>query len=86
LDAQDYDGRTALHIAASEGHTQLVVFLLQNIRHGPLPVDRCVDCVNVYAHIFSSFGHTAYDDAVNFGHKEPAKVIEAYLRKHALPF
>jgi hypothetical protein len=42
--------------------------------------------VNVWAHIFSSFGHTAYDDAVNFGHKEPAKVIEAYLRKHALPF
>lgn len=34
----------------------------------------------------SSFGHTAYDDAVNFGHKEAAKVIEAYLRKHALPF
>jgi glutaminase len=72
LDAQDYDGRTALHIAASEGHTKLAEFLLQNIRHGPLSVDR--------------FGHTAYDDSVNFGHQEVAKVIEAHLRKHNLPF
>lgn len=27
MDAKDYDGRTALHIAASEGHAKLVKFL-----------------------------------------------------------
>ena len=34
LDSQDYDGRTALHIAASEGHLDAVKYLLY---HGANP-------------------------------------------------
>lgn len=48
----DYDGRTALHLAATEGHPEIVDFLLM---HGadPAPMDR--------------WGRTPYDDAIISG-------------------
>lgn len=50
--ASDYDGRTALHLATSEGHLDCVQFLVEKCNVNVLAADR--------------WGHTALDDAVRF--------------------
>ena len=60
LDEADYDGRTCIHLAASEGKVDVVNFLIAkkiNIN----PVDR--------------WGKTPYDDAKRHGHKQIAQIL-----------
>jgi glutaminase len=64
LNASDYDGRSPLHLAASEGHAHVVRWLL---RHGasPAALDR--------------WGGNALDDADRHGHTEVASLLRAAL-------
>ena len=40
----NYDGRTALHLAAAEGHASCVKFLVESCKLNPLAKDRLVQC------------------------------------------
>ena len=57
----DYDGRTPLHIASSEGHLPALRYLLS---HGA-PV-----------HSRDRYGHCALDDALRFNHHEAIKLLK----------
>ncbi|XP_060565790.1 glutaminase kidney isoform, mitochondrial-like [Ruditapes philippinarum] len=61
----DYDGRTALHLGAAEGHESIVRFLLE----------KC----GVNAHLKDRWDFTAYDDAKRFKHEDIAKLLKEYM-------
>ena len=52
---EDYDGRTPLHVAASEGHVDVVRHLLQN---------------GALVHKRDRYGCNPLDDAVRFNHHD----------------
>uniref|UniRef100_A0A0K0E4B9 glutaminase n=1 Tax=Strongyloides stercoralis TaxID=6248 RepID=A0A0K0E4B9_STRER len=69
LNMSDYDGRTALHLAACEGHPNLVKFLLIVGKVNHAPKDR--------------WGRIPYDEAKAFGHEDCAKIIYSFnFKKH----
>ena len=61
LGLPDYEGRTAMHIAAGEGHINCVHFLMIKARVDHLPKDR--------------WGRTPIDDARHQGHEDVVKLI-----------
>ena len=61
LDDSDYDGRTCLHLACSEGHIDIVKFLMDNGIMNVNPVDR--------------WGNTPYDDALRGENKELIELL-----------
>ena len=61
LDSSDYDGRTALHLAASEDQLETVRYLLSK---------------NVNINIKDRWGNTALQDAIRNGCNEIMKIIE----------
>ena len=67
MDSTDYDGRTALHVAAAEGHFEIVKFLLELGRVNPEPQDR--------------WGFTPYQEAVRFGHTTVSDYMKTFLEQ-----
>ena len=62
IDSGDYDARTAIHLAASEGRTDVVSLLLGELKAAPSPRDR--------------WGNTPLDDANRSGHKQVAERLK----------
>nr|XP_057907294.1 glutaminase kidney isoform, mitochondrial-like isoform X1 [Doryrhamphus excisus] len=68
MEQRDYDSRTALHVAASEGHVEAVIFLTEECKVNPYIKDR--------------WGNTALDDARQFGHQVIVTILQQYQHVH----
>ncbi|KAM9486337.1 glutaminase kidney isoform, mitochondrial-like isoform 3-T3 [Clarias gariepinus] len=68
MEQRDYDSRTALHVAAAEGHVDVVRFLLEACKVNPVPRDR--------------WGNTPLDEATHFGHHEVVTLLQDFHNKY----
>ncbi|XP_034441036.1 glutaminase 2b [Hippoglossus hippoglossus] len=67
MDLKDYDSRTALHVAAAEGHIDAVMFLTETCKVNPFVKDR--------------WGNLPVDDAMQFGHDDAVKLLKDYQQR-----
>ncbi|XP_041095221.1 glutaminase liver isoform, mitochondrial-like [Polyodon spathula] len=70
MEQKDYDSRTALHVASSEGHVEVVRFLVEECKVNPFMKDR--------------WDNSPLDNAVQFGHQEVVKILQEYQTSFVL--
>eukprot|EP00095_Tigriopus_kingsejongensis_P012686 maker-scaffold22_size673200-snap-gene-4.21 protein:Tk12686 transcript:maker-scaffold22_size673200-snap-gene-4.21-mRNA-1 annotation:"hypothetical protein DAPPUDRAFT_320441" len=68
MNASNYDGRTALHLACAEGHLNCVQFLVETCKANPLLRDR--------------WGFTPVIEAKRFRHEKVVQYLLKYLEEH----
>jgi len=66
----DYDNRTALHLAASEGHHRVVKFIVEQIQN--LPMEERIEKLTPK----DRWQRTPLDDAHSGGHKKVIQILE----------
>ncbi|XP_050772312.1 glutaminase kidney isoform, mitochondrial isoform X2 [Gopherus flavomarginatus] len=71
MEQRDYDSRTALHVAAAEGHVEVVKFLLEACKVNPFPKDR--------------WNNTPMDEALHFGHHDVFKILQEFQIQYTPP-
>ncbi|XP_044144282.1 glutaminase liver isoform, mitochondrial [Bufo gargarizans] len=64
MEQKDYDSRTALHIAAAEGHLDVVKFLIEGCKVNPFGEDR--------------WGNVPLQDAISFERHDIVKLLSEY--------
>uniref|UniRef100_A0A4W4EQ46 glutaminase n=1 Tax=Electrophorus electricus TaxID=8005 RepID=A0A4W4EQ46_ELEEL len=64
MELRDYDSRSALHVAAAEGHLEAVKFLTGTCRVNP--------------HVKDRWGNTPLDDALQFSQDSVVEVLKQY--------
>lgn len=67
MNAVDYDGRSALHVAASEGHLEIIKFLMENTGASCLVKDR--------------WGNTALQEAARCNQRQATQLLKKYLEQ-----
>ncbi|XP_041725699.1 glutaminase kidney isoform, mitochondrial-like [Coregonus clupeaformis] len=68
MEQKDYYSRTALHVAAVEGHAEVVRFLLEVCKVNPVPRDR--------------WDNTPMKEALHFGHHDVVTILQDYQNKY----